>query len=68
MAAVRELWTDARLDDLNVKVGDGFRRMDERFAQVDARFDALYRLLVRCSAGTLGVVIAAAVTLVATGR
>jgi hypothetical protein len=68
MAAVRELWTDARLDDLNVKVGDGFRRMDERFVQVDARFDALYRLLFRCSVGTLGVVIAAAVTLVATGR
>lgn len=36
--AMRERWTDERLDDLNGKVDDGFRRMDERFAAVDARF------------------------------
>jgi hypothetical protein len=27
MGAVREAWTDERLDDLNTRVGDGFREM-----------------------------------------
>jgi hypothetical protein len=30
---VREKWTDEWLDDLNKKVDDGFRRVDERFGQ-----------------------------------
>jgi len=38
MAAVRDKWTDERLDDLNRKVDDGFARIDARFAQVDQRF------------------------------
>jgi hypothetical protein len=48
----REKWTDDRLDELNKKVDDGFRRLDgdikdlrrdmnTRFNAVDARFDAL---------------------------
>lgn len=43
MYRMREAWTDERLDDLNAKVGEGFRRMDERFAQMDLRFDAMQR-------------------------
>ncbi|HEX6667505.1 MAG TPA: hypothetical protein VF081_13015 [Solirubrobacterales bacterium] len=50
MYRVREAWTDERLDDLNAKVDDGFRRMDERFDRMEAmqretnaRFDALQR-------------------------
>jgi hypothetical protein len=39
MPAMREAWTDERLDDLNAKVDSGFGRMDERFAEVDARFE-----------------------------
>ena len=34
MAAMREAWTDERLDDLS-------DRMDRDFARVDARFDRL---------------------------
>jgi tetrahydromethanopterin S-methyltransferase subunit G len=48
--AMREKWTDERLDDLNKKVDDGFARVDQRFAQVDhrlaqldARIDGLQR-------------------------
>lgn len=38
MQAMREKWTDERLDDLNKKVDDGFARIDQRFVQVDQRF------------------------------
>ena len=41
MEAVRDKWTDARLDNLNKRVDDGFRRMDERFAHVDQRFNGI---------------------------
>jgi ribosome assembly protein YihI (activator of Der GTPase) len=39
MEAVRQSWSDDRLDHLNDRVDAGFARVDERFAQVDARFD-----------------------------
>jgi chromosome segregation ATPase len=41
MEAMREAWTDERLDYLNHRVDDGFKRVDERFEQVDARFEKL---------------------------
>jgi hypothetical protein len=43
MEAVREKWTDERLDDLNCKVDDLGRRMDLRFDAVDRRFEAMDR-------------------------
>jgi hypothetical protein len=43
MEAVREKWTDERLDDLNGKVDDLGRRMDRRFDTVDRRFEAMER-------------------------
>jgi hypothetical protein len=41
MEAVRETWTDGRLDDLNGKVDDLGRRMDLRFDSIDRRFEAV---------------------------
>ena len=41
MEAVREKWTDERLDDLNGKVDDLGRRMDLRFDSVDRRFERI---------------------------
>jgi hypothetical protein len=45
MEAMREAWTDERLDDLNGKVDEGFRRVDARFdamqAHMDNRFEAM---------------------------
>lgn len=49
--AMRERWSDERLDDLNTKVDDGFRRMDERFTHMDNRFDAMQRTMVQCFVG-----------------
>jgi hypothetical protein len=43
MEAVREKWTDERLDDLSKKVDDVGRRMDLRFDAVDRRFEAIDR-------------------------
>jgi len=37
--AMRDRWTDERLDDLKDSVDAGFRRVDERFESVDKRFD-----------------------------
>jgi hypothetical protein len=41
MDAVREKWTDERLDDLSAKVDDLGRRMDLRFEGLDRRIDRL---------------------------
>jgi tetrahydromethanopterin S-methyltransferase subunit G len=41
ITAMREKWTDERLDDLNHKVDVGFQRVDRRFDSVDARLDRL---------------------------
>jgi hypothetical protein len=73
MEAMREAWTDDRLDDLNGKVANGFRRVDARFdrvddkfdsleARIDARFDSLQRTMILASSG----VIVALIGLVAT--
>ena len=50
--AMRDKWTDERLDDLNKKVDDGFARVDARFAsmdqrliQIDARIDGLQKTM-----------------------
>ena len=32
-------WNDDRLDELNARVGHGFKAVDKRFEQVDKRFD-----------------------------
>lgn len=39
MEAMRNSWTDDRLDHLNHRVDEGFERMGEEFARVDKRFD-----------------------------
>jgi hypothetical protein len=43
MEAMREAWTDERLDDLTRGVDRGFDRVDARFDRVDARFDRVER-------------------------
>lgn len=41
MEAMREAWTDERLDDLSNRMDRDFARVDDRFDKVDARFDRL---------------------------
>ncbi|HVY96716.1 MAG TPA: hypothetical protein VHA54_07130 [Solirubrobacterales bacterium] len=81
MLAVREKWTDERLDDLNDRVSEGFNRIDgdlralrsemnARFESMedrfDARFDALHKLLLRAAGGAIAVLVTTGVALVAT--
>jgi len=51
MEAVREKWTDERLDDLNLKVDQLGRRVDEGFSSIrvemNTRFDASQRTMVQ---------------------
>jgi hypothetical protein len=74
MNAVRDKWTDERLDDLNQRVGEGFNRVDAdlralrlemnaRFEVVDARFDALQRTMLQLGAGIVATLAAAIVNL-----
>jgi hypothetical protein len=68
MEAMREAWTDGRLDDLNHKVDEGFRRVDADLrglrsevrslgAEVNGRFDALQRVLILSHAGIVAALI-----------
>jgi uncharacterized protein YPO0396 len=77
MEAVRERWTDERLDDLNDRVTEGFRRVDDEFralrAEMNARFDALdakieamQGLMIQLFTGMIGTFLTAAAVLVAT--
>jgi hypothetical protein len=42
MMSPREKWTDERLDDLSVKVDEGFTKVDARFERLEARMDAQF--------------------------
>ena len=66
METMRESWTDERLDDLNHRVGEGFRRVDARFDRVDDRFDSLQRTLLQIGGGTIAALIAGFAAVVAT--
>lgn len=65
MEAMREKWTDERLDDMNTRMGEGFTRLDEDMRQVrseiagvrgemNTRFEATHRLIIQVGAGLFG--------------
>jgi tetrahydromethanopterin S-methyltransferase subunit G len=73
MEAMRESWTDARLDDFAAHTDRRFdqvdrrfdsleRRMENGFAEINARFDSLQRTLFQLGGG----VIVALIGLIAT--
>ena len=77
MEPVREAWTDERLDDLNRRVGEGFREsrtelqllcseMNARFDRVDARFDSMQRTLIQGFLGMTAAILAGLMGLIAT--
>jgi predicted nucleic acid-binding Zn-ribbon protein len=41
MEAVRQMWSDDKLDHLERRVDEGFDRMDREFAKVDTRFEKM---------------------------
>jgi hypothetical protein len=66
MEAMRQSWTDERLDDLNRRVDTGFSRIDadmrELRTDMNARFDSLQRTMLQTS----GLVVAALIGVIAT--
>ena len=62
MEAMRENWSDARLDDLSHRLDDGFNRVDADLRALNARFDALQRTMLQVGGG----IIIALVGLIAT--
>jgi hypothetical protein len=57
MEAMRESWTDARLDDFARHTDHRFdaieRRMETGFGEINDRFDALQRTLLQLGGGLL---------------
>ncbi len=51
MEAMREAWTDGRLDDLNQRVDDGFKEMQEEFRAVRVEMSSTYRTLLQVFLG-----------------
>jgi hypothetical protein len=73
MEAVREKWTDERLDDLNERVSQGFNRLDQdmremrsELAGMNKRFEATHRLIIQVGAGLFGTMVIGFLSLVVT--
>jgi hypothetical protein len=47
MEAMRIGGTEKRLDDLNGRIAEDIRRIDERFVGIDERFIAMHRLMIQ---------------------
>jgi hypothetical protein len=76
METMRDAWTDARLDDLNVRVREISRRMDDGFNQTHAdirslrsetrtEIAALHRLVLQVGAGVVAAQTAGVLGLIA---
>lgn len=61
MQTMREKWTDERLDDLNERVAEGFRRVDERFIHLERTmtqwFITLVTIMLTGFAGLAGLIV-----------
>jgi hypothetical protein len=77
MSSMREAWTDGRLDDLNGRVGDMGRRMDEGFnrvhedlqslrTEVDTKIEGLQRLVLQVGGGMIATLIVGILSVLAT--
>jgi hypothetical protein len=53
--AMREKWTDERLDDMNHRIDEGFNRLDRDVgdlrAEMNSRFEATQRLIIQVGGG-----------------
>jgi hypothetical protein len=54
MEAMREKWTDERLDDLNARVSEGFQRVDADLREIRSDMKAMQRLILQVGGGLFG--------------
>ena len=73
MEAMRDSWTDNRLDYLNHRVDNGFRQVDERFSRlesrverIDERLDDLNRTMIHFGFGMITTMLVGFLTVLAT--
>lgn len=73
MQAVREKWTDERLDDLNARMVEGFDRIDKDMREVrselagmNEKFEAMHHLIIQVGAGLFGTMVIGFLSLVVT--
>jgi hypothetical protein len=76
MEAMRQSWTDDRMDDLSHRMDERFEKVDRRFDRVEAdikalgvemnmRFDSLQRMIFLGMCGLFGAVVAALIGVLA---
>ena len=51
MEAMRDKWSDERMDDLNRRVENGFNRVDADLREIRAEIRSLHRLIVQVAGG-----------------
>jgi hypothetical protein len=66
MEAVREKWTDERLDDLNVRMGEGFQRVDADLRELRSDMKAMQRLIIQVGGGLFGTMMVGFLSLIVT--
>lgn len=54
MEAVREKWTDERLDDMNARMAEGFQRVDADLRELRADMKTTQRLIIQVGGGMFG--------------
>jgi hypothetical protein len=68
MEAVREKWTDERLDDMSNRMDKGFDRLDKDMREVrsemNSRFEATHRLIIQVGGGLFGTMVIGFLSLV----
>ena len=66
MEAVREKWTDERLDDLNQRMAAGFQRVDTDLRELRADMKAMRRLIIQVGGGLFGTMMVGFLSLIVT--
>lgn len=64
MEAVRESWTDERMDDLKEQVVEQGRRMESRIDSFESRVDARFDFMQRATIQLFGIMLATFVGLI----
>jgi len=66
MEAVREKWTDERLDDMNQRMAEGFQRVDADLRELRSDMKAMQRLIVQVGGGLFGTMMIGFLSLIVT--
>jgi hypothetical protein len=62
MEAMRQSWTDDRLDDLARRMDDGFNRMDADMRAMRTEIGALQRTMIQLGSGVIVAILGLVVT------